>query len=568
MRVLQKALKHVGHKLAIIRIALVRMREMICATCQKPLSEGSDFCGSCGTPRAKYDPRDVETIRQIPTTNDQLQKQTDESRKSPQDPLVGLTLDSKYQLLERLGAGGMGSVYRARRLHIGDEVAVKLLSRDLTRDQNAIERFRREARSAAMIRHPNVVSIHDFNEADEDNGEAYIVMELVKGESLRKLLEREGRLSSERAASLMRDVCAGVGVAHRQGLLHRDLKPDNIIVSSGSQPGELESAKVVDFGLAKARDAANVSALTQTGALLGTLYYMSPEQCRAEELDARTDVYSLGAIVYEMLSGRPPFTGGNPVGLIAKHLNERPADFARNLGIPPVMAQVCFRALAKDREQRQADANMFADELQAALADGQEYNQTLAATAPYVALPQRQPQPRHHLLWIIPSLIVFVIAIGMVGLIVFMKFGGQIGDRTQNSNQKILTQSGEAPTPEQEKSSESAVTTGSATTSDLRGTWIGTYGPLGGAATLIIKRHQDNVLEGELSQGPVVVAFNGTVTGGSVNLRQTRVLKGDGWSLGEDSGTVSADGKTMSGSGADTTGGPLGLTYQWSFTRK
>jgi len=253
------------------------MREMICATCQKPLSEASDFCGSCGTPRAKYDPRDVETIRQIPTTNDQLQKQTDESRKSPQDPLVGLTLDSKYQLLERLGAGGMGSVYRARRLHIGDEVAVKLLSRDLTRDQNAIERFRREARSAAMIRHPNVVSIHDFNEADEDNGEAYIVMELVKGESLRKLLEREGRLSSERAASLMRDVCAGVGVAHRQGLLHRDLKPDNIIVSSGSRPGELESAKVVDFGLAKARDAANVSALTQTGALLGTLYYMSPE---------------------------------------------------------------------------------------------------------------------------------------------------------------------------------------------------------------------------------------------------------------------------------------------------
>jgi len=149
-----------------------------------------------------------------------------------------------------------------------------------------------------------------------------------------------------------------------------------------------------------------------------------------------------------------------------------------------------------------------------------------------------------------------------------MNFGWQIGDRTQNSNQKILTQSGEAPTPEQEKSSESAVTTGSATTSDLRGTWIGTYGPLGGAATLIIKRHQDNVLEGELSQGPVVVAFNGTVTGGSVNLRQTRVLKGDGWSLGEDSGTVSADGKTMSGSGADTTGGPLGLTYQWSFTRK
>src|SRR4030095_16780604 len=211
-----------------------------------------------------------------------------------------------------------------------------------------------------------VVSIHDFNDASDKNDEAYIVMELVRGDSLRKLLEREGRLSPERAVCLMRDVCAGVGVAHRNGLLHRDLKPDNIIVAS-AHVGERETAKVVDFGLAKVRDAASVSVLTQTGAVLGTLYYMSPEQCRGEELDPRADVYSLGAMLYEMLTGSPPFVAGNPVGLIAKHLSEAPPAFPPHLLIPPLLAQACFRALAKNRGERQTDAISFGDDLQAAL---------------------------------------------------------------------------------------------------------------------------------------------------------------------------------------------------------
>src|SRR6185436_7754485 len=190
--------------------------------------------------------------------------------------------------------------------HIGDEVAVKLLSHDITREKQAIERFRREARAAALIRHPNVVSIHDFNDESSagDREEAYIVMELVKGESLRHVLEREGRLPPERAVKLMLDICAGVGVAHRRGLLHRDLKPDNVIVSPPNHEGERETAKVVDFGLAKVRDVAAQTSLTNTGAVLGTLYYMSPEQCSGEELDPRADVYSLGAMFYEMLTGQ------------------------------------------------------------------------------------------------------------------------------------------------------------------------------------------------------------------------------------------------------------------------
>jgi len=282
--------------------------------------------------------------------------------------LIGRILDSKYELLERLGEGGMGAVYRARRLHIGDEVAVKVLHADLIVNAKAIERFRREARSAAMISHPNVVSIHDFSDARSSDTPAYIVMELVRGISLRSLLKRDGRLSATRTVALMRDVCAGVGVAHRQGVVHRDLKPDNVIVAPASHEGEHETAKVVDFGIAKLRDMAAESGLTQTGAVMGTIYYMSPEQCRGEELDARADVYSLGAMIYEMLTGQPPFRANNITGLISKHVGEAPPAFSADLQVPPALAAACFTALAKNRDSRQADALALGRELQGGLA--------------------------------------------------------------------------------------------------------------------------------------------------------------------------------------------------------
>ncbi|HLA10923.1 MAG TPA: serine/threonine-protein kinase, partial [Pyrinomonadaceae bacterium] len=354
-------------------------------------------------------------------------------------------------------------------------------------------------------------------------------------------------------------VCAGVGVAHRQGLLHRDLKPDNVIVAPASHDGERETAKVVDFGLAKVRDAANLSALTQTGTLLGTLYYMSPEQCRGEELDARAVVYSLGAMLYEMLTGSPPFVANNPTGLIAKHLSEAPPAFPQYLQ-PTALAQSCFRALAKNREERQADAISFGEELRAAmLAPDQSAMSTAKAAVPNSVIPHVGPS-RRPLEWILAIVAGVVLAVGVLGIAI--KVGLDRFASNDKADQNIENQSTTLPTPSQATGSESLIAPSSATSSDLRGTWTGTYGPLSQPATLVIKSHKGEVIEGVLEQGPVRVVFSGTAASGSVHLKQTRVLSGEGWSLGEDQGTISSDGKKMSGTGKDALGESLGMSYQ------
>jgi len=501
------------------------------------------------------------TIQNSPETNAHLRSRDVEAEP---DPRIGLVLDSKYELLERLGEGGMGAVYRARRLHIGDEVAVKLLSHDITREKQAIERFRREARAAALIRHPNVVSIHDFNDESSagDREEAYIVMELVKGESLRHLLEREGRLPPERAVKLMLDICAGVGVAHRQGRLHRDLKPDNVIVSPPTHEGEDETVKVVDFGLAKVRD--EVSPLTQSGTLMGTLYYMSPEQCRGDELDARTDVYSLGAMLYEMLSGRPPFQANNLTGLITKHLHEAPATLDYSLGIPAVLSSICFRALAKARDDRPADALVLAKELATALPS------TNMKTVPSQNVPVSAALAQTHerresntAKWIFAAVGIGVLAVLLVAAGIAIKFGidmfRQPSTPPPDNNSPAATKSQAGPT-------ETSTTTVLPAT-DLRGTWKGTYGPLGNAATLVIKNHSGETFDGVLEQGAIRVAFAGTIQGSNLTMKQTKVIRGEGWNLGEDTGTISSDGKQISGTGNDEFGGSLGITYPWSFSR-
>ena len=530
---------------------------MNCQNCQRQLPDEALFCSNCGVPTIKIN---LDTTVITPTDTD---PNAAPSHSPEVDARIGLVLDSKYQLLERLGQGGMGAVYRAKRLHIGDEVAVKLLSRELVREHTAIERFRREARSAAMIRHPNVVSIHDFGDASEGkSAETYIVMELIRGESLRHLIVREGRLPPERATSLMRDICAGVGLAHRQGLLHRDLKPDNVIVSPATSSDTRENVKVVDFGLAKIRDE-NVSPLTQTGMVLGTIYYMSPEQCRGEELDARADVYSLGAMLYEMLSGGPPFQSSSITGLIFKHLNETPPRFKPELQIPPALEQTCFRALAKNPDDRQADAIALSSELQDSI--GTRIHSPGAPVKPGPIVPPRTQQPGVWK-WIVG--IAGALALGglLIAIGVALKFGidrFRAGpDPTQQQVEKpIITTRTEA------NQNSDPETTTTATITDLRGTWTGTYGPLGSQATLTITNHKKDAFEGVLEQSGVKVAFKGTIQSNQVHMKQLRIVSGADWNMGEDNGTVSSDGQRMSGTGEDELSKKLGITYQWSFSR-
>jgi len=510
---------------------------MRCQSCQNLLDDDAQFCGTCGLPTSRH-PSDAATQVDVQQQTDADKPRPTDGRHTP-DPRLGLILDSKYKLTESLGHGGMGSVFRAQRLHIGDEVAVKLLHQDLVREKQALERFRREARTAAMIRHPNVVSIHDFNDGTGETSEAYIVMELVQGVSLGNLLRREGRMPPERAVRLMQDICAGVGVAHRQGLLHRDLKPDNVIVVPPSHEGDEETAKVVDFGLAKVRDVAAQSALTQTGAVIGTLYYMSPEQCNGDELDARADVYSLGAMLYEMLTGNPPFRSNNFAGLISKHLHEPPPHFPASLGVSSAIETVCLGALAKNRAHRQPDAIAFGRDLQKALEAPVSYQPIASVTK------RRSP-----LGWIIAAAAVFLALVAIVGVGIAIQFGvnrmQKSRDVAKNVNQIVTVRD------------------------DLRGNWTGTYGPLNYATKLTINKQDGDSFEGVLEQSAIRVAFKGSYDSQSRTLKmnQTEVLSGEGWNLGQDSGTLSEDGKKISGTGKDPLGESLGITYQWSFSRK
>jgi thiol-disulfide isomerase/thioredoxin/predicted Ser/Thr protein kinase len=350
--------------LAMLEDRLDRMLENLrglypyCRECELFLNEEALFCSDCGLPLTL--PGTYRNETDYPNHHPVL-KPTQQL--IDPDPLIGRVIDGKYELTGRLGEGGMSVVYRARRVHIGDEVAVKVLLREFVKDDDALERFRREARAAAMLSHPNVVTIHDFGETDDREMPAFIVMEFVRGTSLRDLLNSEGRLPPKRAVRLMRGICAGVGSAHRQGVVHRDLKPENIMVIAPDDDDEYERVRVVDFGLAKLLDIAKAG-LTHTGTVVGTPYYMSPEQCRGETLDARSDVYSLGAILYEMLAGKRPFNAENISGIITKHLYEPPPPLPQSLPIPRNVTAAIMRALAKEPEDRQSTATALARELQ------------------------------------------------------------------------------------------------------------------------------------------------------------------------------------------------------------
>jgi beta-lactam-binding protein with PASTA domain/predicted Ser/Thr protein kinase len=265
-------------------------------------------------------------------------------------------LSDRYELGEILGFGGMSEVHLARDLRLHRDVAIKVLRADLARDPSFYLRFRREAQNAAALNHPAVVAVYDTGEAETPTGPLpYIVMEYVDGVTLRDIVHSEGPMPAKRAIEVIADACQALNFSHQHGIIHRDVKPANIMISKTG------AVKVMDFGIARAlADSSNV---TQTAAVIGTAQYLSPEQARGDSVDARSDVYSLGCVLYEILTGEPPFVGDSPVAVAYQHVREDPLPPSqRHEGIPPELDAVVLKALAKNPDNRyQTTAEMRAD---------------------------------------------------------------------------------------------------------------------------------------------------------------------------------------------------------------
>ncbi len=259
----------------------------------------------------------------------------------------------RYELNHLIARGGMAEVYRARDRLLDRPVALKVLFSELSVDRSFVERFRREAQAAAKLSHPNIVPVFDWG---EDTGSYFIVMEFIDGRPLSSILKSAGPLSAERTAEVGAHVAAALGFAHRHGVIHRDVKPGNVLIT------EEQQVKVTDFGIARAIN--TEESLTQTGAVMGTATYFSPEQAEGIGVDARSDIYSLGVVLFEMVTGRPPFLGDTPVAVASKHVRDHPpAPRELNPSIPPTFEAIILKSMAKDPAHRYATAEELREDL-------------------------------------------------------------------------------------------------------------------------------------------------------------------------------------------------------------
>jgi len=352
-------------------------------------------------------------------------------------------LGRRYRLVRRIAVGGMGSVWEAEDTVLHRRVAVKLLSDSLSADQRFADRFRREAQAAARLSHPNIAGVFDYG---EDDGHQFIVMELVEGRPLSDRLADAGRIDPPEATRITLAIASALEVAHEAGIVHRDVKPGNVMLT---RSGEV---KVLDFGIAAAAGAP----LTATGARMGTATYLSPEQATGEPPSPASDVYSLGVVLYEMLAGRPPFTGDTPVGVAAQHVQRQPPPLGELAAdVPPHVVAACEQALAKDPAARPASAAAFAAMLLSA--EGAAATVAPARTAApggpatTLALPPveptavlggepptaRRPRPNRLAPWIIAGVLVALLALALAML-------STAGDKSPSPPPPSSTKSGVA----------------------------------------------------------------------------------------------------------------------------
>ena len=311
---------------------------------------------------------------------------------------------NRYELEELVGKGGMSSVYRATDRLLERKVALKILHDQFTKDEDYVERFRREARAAAQLGHPNIVTVIDRG---EHGGRQFIVFEYVDGDTLKQLIERTGPLPVRDALDVALQVAEALCFAHERGVIHRDVKPHNVLINGDGRP------KVTDFGIARSLD---VEGLTQTGAVVGTSDYIAPEQARGERVDAQTDVYSLGVVLYELLTGEVPFRADNFVAVAMRHVNDPPPSvLERRPDVPLRLVAAVDRALAKDPADRFGSMADFVSELHACreeLGEDPESDMTLLVQRPVQASPPRARARSRRRLWPVPLAIALLAASG------------------------------------------------------------------------------------------------------------------------------------------------------------
>jgi serine/threonine protein kinase/tetratricopeptide (TPR) repeat protein len=311
---------------------------MKCPKCHFDNPSDSKFCKECGT-------------QLLPT--EEITAPTETLEIPKEELTTGSTFAGRYQIIEELGKGGMGKVYKANDTKINEKIALKLIKPEVSSDKKTIERFSNELKYARKIRHNNVCQMFDLN---EERGTHYITMEYVRGEDLKRLIRKMGQLSVRQVIPIAKQVCDGLAEAHRLGVVHRDLKPQNIMVD------EEGNARIMDFGIARSIAGKGI---TGAGVMIGTPEYMSPEQVEVKEVDQRSDIYSLGVILYEMVTGRVPFEGETPLDIAMKHKSEEPKDPKElNVQIPEDLIRLILRCMEKDKENRYQNAGEVGSELE------------------------------------------------------------------------------------------------------------------------------------------------------------------------------------------------------------